>query len=307
MNYLHIGENICGIPQSLAKAQQRVYGYQLAHTLSFVPDPQGHRADFQYIVTEDTHPIVVSRVLRRADLIWMYGCINYNVFQFAGNSIANGIDILVWKLLGKKVTIHYHGSEIRNKQPLFFHRFADALFVSTPDLLEFAPTATWLPNPIFIEDYREHHTIGTIIAHAPTNREIKGTQYIIDAFKGVQKSIPTAILDLVEGVSYGEALERYRRSSIVVDQLKIGWYGMVALECMAMGVPVMCYIRDDLKKYLGDTPPLYFTTPETLEEDIITVLKDTRLQSELSRRGKEYVSTNHNPTNIAAIIEGAIT
>jgi len=307
MNYLHIGDNVCGIPQSIVKAQQQAYGYQLAHTLSFNPDAQGHRADFQYNVTNQTHPSVVKRVLRRAGIIWMYGCINYDVFQFVGNSIANGLDIPLWKLMGKKVTIEYHGSEIRNKKVPFFHRYADAVFVSTPDLLEFVPGAIWLPNPIFVEKYKPHYTIETVVAHAPSDRELKGTQHILDVFDSVKKAVPTTTLDLVEGVSYQEALERYRKSTVMIDQLKIGWYGMVALECMAMGVPVMCYIREDLKKYLGDEMPLYPTTPETLEDDLLLLLNDTDLQNELSMRGKEYVSTIHNPQRIAKIIAGAIT
>ena len=51
----------------------------------------------------------------------------------------------------KPVILHYHGTRVRNrwKERENFWRKADAILVSTPDLLEGAPKSTiYIPNPI---------------------------------------------------------------------------------------------------------------------------------------------------------------
>ena len=60
-----------------------------------------------------------------------------------------GVDLLLWKYLGKNIVMYYHGSDIRGKGVPFVTKcLASKIYVSTPDLLEYAPGATWLPQPI---------------------------------------------------------------------------------------------------------------------------------------------------------------
>ena len=290
MKFLHIGNNICGIPNAIARAQREA-GHE-ATTLSFEPDPQGHQSDILIPTTSRVNRFLA--LLERDD----------EVFFFVGDTPVGGIDILFWKLLGKKVAIEYHGSEVRGKGPRLFHRFADALFVSTPDLLDDVPGGVWLPSPIFIGDYPVAEPNGTVIAHAPSNREAKGTQYLVEAFERVLKKIPTAKLNLIEGVPYPEAIQQYRHATVMVDQLKIGWYGMVTLECMAMGVPVMCYIRGDLREYLHCA--VCYTSPERLEKDLLLVLSCEGYLDFWAKKGKSHVSTVHNPKECVKKIMGAL-
>ena len=291
MRFLHIG-NICGIPNSIRDAQ-----IELGHvskTLSFDPDLH-HISDFDYDI-----PYSLGRItsaLLRILVLFKIGW-KYDVFHFAGNSLANGMDIPFWKLLGKKIIIHYHGSEIRNKMQPWFHRFADATFVSTPDLLKFAPGSKWLPNPVKIENYMSATPLPNLITHAPSNPLLKGTSEIIK----VLNTIPDIKFDIISGVPYEEALRHYRESTIVIDQIKIGWYGMVSLECMAIGTPVMCYISEDLKYYLPEPLPLFLTSAETLESDIPYLLHNPELQSKQIQAGYNYVTNVHNPKNIAKLI-----
>lgn len=289
MNILHIGDNICGIPNSFKCAE--IQAGHNAKVLSFVPDPQGHLSDYDFNEPTRSRRLFILLSLAR----------QYQTFVFTGDTIIWGFDILLWKLLGKKVAIHYHGSEVRGKGKRFFHRFADALFVATPDLLSDVPEAVWLPNPIFMENYKEHYTIGVIITHAPTNRDLKGTEYIIKAVENAKHHFPLLRLNLVEGLPYNDALEQYRKSAAMVDQLNIGWYGMVALECMAMGVPVMCYIREDLKPFIecSGFSPIWYTSKETIEDDIATLLSSScTIVNSQSDEGKDYVTGVHHPKKV---------
>ena len=54
-----------------------------------------------------------------------------------------------------------------------------------------------------------------------------------------------ADLEIVEGLRHDEAFERYRDADIVVDQLNAGWYGILAIECMALGKPVVTFLHDE--------------------------------------------------------------
>lgn len=292
MRFLLIG-NICGIPNSIRDAQIKL-GHT-AKTLSFDPDPH-HASDFDYDV-----PYSLGRVQSAIKRMWILlktGW-NYDVFHFAGNSLANGMDIIVWKLLGKKIIIHYHGSEIRNKSQPSFHRFADALFVSTPDLLPFAPNSKWLPNPVYIENYMGAvPSNDPIIIHSPSNPLLKGTSDILK----VLDTIPNIKFKIISGVPYEEALDHYSKATIVIDQIKIGWYGMVSLECMAIGTPTMCYISPELIKYIQTPYPIFITSEKTLKSDILLLLQNKDLRIKQIENGKNYVSTVHNPENIAKTI-----
>ncbi len=50
---------------------------------------------------------------------------------------------------------------------------------------------------------------------------------------------------LVEGLRHEEAVRAYEQADILVDQLLVGWYGGVAVEFMALGKPVVCFLADE--------------------------------------------------------------
>ena len=50
-------------------------------------------------------------------------------------------------------------------------------------------------------------------------------------------------LELVEAKPFWEALQIYGSGDIIVDQLLAGWYGGFAVEAMALGKPVIAYLR----------------------------------------------------------------
>ena len=79
-----------------------------------------------------------------------------------------------------------------------------------------------------------------MILHAPSSRRRKGTEHVIAAVDGLD-----ADLEIVEGLHHDEAFERYRNADIVVDQLNAGWYGLFAIECMALGKPVVTFLHDE--------------------------------------------------------------
>src|SRR5690606_27741113 len=103
-----------------------------------------------------------------------------------------------------------------------------------------------------------------LIVHAPTQREFKGTDEINLAIEKLQRDIPSVKYQLVEGVSHAEALQLYRQADIVIDQVLCGAYGNLSVEGMALGKPVVCYIRPDLVSKYPPELPIVSANPDTL-------------------------------------------
>ena len=88
------------------------------------------------------------------------------------------------------------------------------------------------------------------ILHAPNHRNIKGSQFVIDAVTKLQKEGEEIELKLLEKVSNGKVLEEIERADLVIDQLVIGWYAMFTLESLSLGTPVICYLRKRLNRFV---------------------------------------------------------
>ncbi len=128
------------------------------------------------------------------------------------------------------------------------------------------------------------------IVHAPNHRHFKGTHLLIDAVNALKNDGIAIDLDLVEGVSNDEALTRYRAADLVFDQCLIGFHGYFALEAMAMGKPVMCFLRDRQADVIApDECPLINVSPNSLEHDLRTVIADPSNLPEIGRAGRVYI------------------
>ena len=79
-----------------------------------------------------------------------------------------------------------------------------------------------------------------VVLHAPSSRTRKGTEHVIAACEQLDCE-----LEIVEGLDHREAFERYRDADVVVDQLNAGWYGVFAIEAMALGKPVVTFLHDE--------------------------------------------------------------
>ena len=83
---------------------------------------------------------------------------------------------------------------------------------------------------------------------------------------------------LVEGLTHDEAFELYREADIVVDQLNAGWYGVFAIECLALGKPVVTFLLDEAvrrtEEAYGVDVPLVSATAETLREQLRPLVDD---------------------------------
>jgi hypothetical protein len=188
---------------------------------------------------------------------------------------------------------------------------ADRVFYLNPELSRYVPGGEFLPySSVDIQSMAVHppKTGGRPrIVHAPSDASIKGTPHILQALRALRKKWDFEFV-LVQNMAHERALEVYRTADIVIDQVLAGWYGGVAVEAMAMGKPVLCYLRyedfdcvpDDL---IADLP-IANIRPDRLAEDIAVVLGRRSEWGDWSERSRRFVETWHNPRVIAeAMIE----
>ena len=142
------------------------------------------------------------------------------------------------------------------------------------------------------------------IVHAPNHRGFKGTHFLLEAVARLQGDGLPIELILVEGVPNRQALDIYRTADIIFDQCLVGFHGYFALEALAMGKPVMVFIRDP-DGYLANARecPFVNTSVEKLESDIKMLTRNRHLLHELGERGRRYIEDHHSMGAFAKRLE----
>jgi len=137
-----------------------------------------------------------------------------------------------------------------------------------------------------------------VILHAPSSRRRKGTEHVLAACEGLD-----ADLVLVEGLHHDEAFERYREADIVVDQLNAGWYGLFAIECMALGKPVVTFLHDEAvertERELGTRVPIVRASSETLRAALEPLVASAAERRRIGAESRAYVEQVHDLERVA--------
>lgn len=252
-----------------------------------------------------------------------------------------GIDIFLLKLLGKKIVITFQGSDGRinsfaRKKFKFTHckyindgsdsdyasklkykkikryiKIADHIFSVNPDLLyNLGPNSSFLPyTPINSETWMSNiknkvFNNPLIIGHAPTNRAIKGTNFIERAINELINEGYNFKYFKIENIPHNEIRAKFLTLDLLVDQCLAGWYGGVAIEVMSLGIPCMAYIREEdyifLNESLKKELKVINITPETIKQELKSFLSlSTDERNKLSQESKEFALRNHTEKEVA--------
>ena len=224
-------------------------------------------------------------------------------FYFGLTLVPRRLQFPILRATGRKAVFHFVGSDIRGKTPeqLAYAQQADARVVGSYDAIRWVPDADVIPPGIDLKRYMPSPGRGDerpLVVHAPSRKASKGTEFV----EAACAQLPVD-LDVVHGVTHDEAVERYRQADIVVDQLNAGWYGLFAIEAMALGKPVVTFLHDEAvrrtEEAFGVPVPIANASKETLADVLRPLVDDAderRRRGALSRR---YVETVHDDEKIA--------
>ena len=212
-------------------------------------------------------------------------------------------------------------SDVEKRQRIeWFDRHSAGIFSVNPDLLhvlparaKFVPYASVNPrdwSPVQAGNKRP------LLLHAPTHRGVKGTGRILEVVEQLRAKGVDFDFELVEGLTHAEARARYERADLLIDQLYAGWYGGLAVELMALGKPVVCYLRDRDFRFLPEGMTEELPVIQATADNLASVLKEwlQKRRRELERQGEKsrrFVERWHDPIQIAEVMkeeyEAAIT
>src|SRR5215207_8684155 len=332
--------NFGGQATMWARAVDRRVSDASAHSYSRPPNEFDFRADIE--VDMETY-----RSDKRFHREFMkYVTANYtHVVMEAGRSLVgpgkdpDGVrDVSRLLAKGLKVAFLAHGSDLRlpsrhieierwspfrtadpesfDKLERFAHRSAriynsypGSVFVSTPDLLEFAPRATWCPVVVDLDTWHSDEPVMErrvpIVAHAPSKNWLKGSE-LVDPLLQQLHDDGVIIYQRVKGIPHSDMPAVFGNADIVIDQLTIGSYGVAACEAMATGRVVLGHVsektRSRVRDLTGSELPIIEVDADTIVGRIRELIADPHAARQAAVSGPAFVETVHTGTLSASAL-----
>jgi hypothetical protein len=269
-------------------------------------------------------------------LFFIWAISHYQVFHFFwGISLWSFwrfhlLDLPFLKLFKKKIIVHFRGLDVvdiayfdylreknrgsvvpkvpmsrpdQQKKLSKWLKYADVVLVSEPDLFDVVPHAILSPQVIDMNYWKSDLAPlslvdGVIrIAHAPSSRRKKGTDFIEEAIGRLKEKGLKIELVLAENLPHHLVLEKYATCDIGIDQILYGWHGKVSVELMALGKPVICNINPDWAKSRPDLPIIH-ADPSSLEAVLERLIIDSNERKEIGQKSINYVRKYHDVENV---------
>jgi len=197
---------------------------------------------------------------------------------------------------------------------------ADRVFYSTLDLGESVPGGVQLPLAIDAarweaagdafapsrsgEAPRDGVHGPVVIAHAPTKYQlIKGTRHVEAAVQALRATFPRLELRMIDNIPWEEMPRALAECDLLVDQLFMGWYGLLAIEGMSLGKPVVCALRPEFAATAPDCP-IVSAAPATLAAVLAPLIANPSLREDLGHRGRAYARAHHDLAVVARTLKG---
>ena len=182
-------------------------------------------------------------------------------------------------------------------------------FVSTPDLLLDVPWAHWCPvvvdgerfannSPIFVSPHPR-------IIHASSNPLQKGSDRIEPALTPLLESGAISY-ELIGSTPSAEMPAVFAAADIVLDQFRLGSYGVAACEAMAAGRVVIGHVLPEVRQLIktstGLSLPIVEATPDTLLEVVQSLLDSPEEARRIAAAGPRYVAELHSGAASARVL-----
>ncbi len=247
-----------------------------------------------------------------------------------------GMELSGMRFAGAKIIYHLRGSEIRDSNLVkkinpfhylhaneksvknfphhwqnsfknFLHAFADRVLVVDAEVARYYSTATIINRAIDIDQWKYKGVGNTsdkpVIVHAPSRRVVKGSEYILNAVDNLEKAGLSFDFHILENMTNSEVREKLENADIVIDQLRIGAYGVLAVEAMALGKIVLAYLDDDIIDHYEGHCPIINVNRDDIEDQlrmlIINWSKNIDKMKDIGERSRDFCEQVHCSKKIA--------
>ena len=303
----------------------RKRGYQ-AFCMNLYPSYLNYRADYSFNIRECNWVSCKDRVVN----LVAYMISEFDIFHFFFNItlMPDYSDIYVLKALNKKMIMNNVGSDVRQYskairmnsywnlvKDTYFKRCSeerninrikliagniDYCMTFDGELIQYVQSyykkCFLYRIPINIDLYSAVDMVKKdrlLIVHAPTNPVVKGSKYIIETIEALKSKYDIEFV-LIKHMSHERAKAFYKQADIIIDQIIIGEYGSLAVECMAMAKPVVCWICDYSKERYPIDLPIVSGNKDNLYEKLEMLILDFDMRKKLGLEGRNYVEKYHD-------------
>lgn len=188
----------------------------------------------------------------------------------------------------------------------YLRQWVDCFVVTDPEMQSYLPEAEILPRAL---DLKQFAFVGVerprrpLVVHSPSDRVMKGSDHVIQAVEELQAEGLDFEFKLIEQMDHSEAAEWLRRADVIVDQVRIGWYGVAAVEGMALGKPVIAYLLDHARERMTPEVPVVNASPDTLKHRLGDLVRDADLRLELAEKGRAFAEQVHDIDKVVERLE----
>ena len=313
MKALHSPVNVAGGPGAISAGLRELGVESTLLVFNERPFERGYDVNLRLRDTSRASSIPFNLPKQLRALAWALR--RFDVFHFhAGLTLApQRLTLPLLRARRKGVVFQSWGSDLRGRtaSDVQYLRKAGAVIVGSYLTRRLAPRGPWrdydvVPPAIVLDDWEPSPVEpGDVlrVAHAPSKRKVKGTEGVLAAVEALQRRGAPIELDLIEGVPNREAPGRYAAADVVVDQLRICWYGMFAIESMALAKPVVVHLDQrgaaETEEAFGLELPLVRAEESSLEGVLGKLVERRAELPELGRRSREYVERVHGHIAVA--------
>ena len=338
LKVLHLPVNIASQVSVTVRALRDIGVTARGLVLPLAPTQSPVDVELMPVASTRTLAQGLPAMARRWRMVVQAVCWSDVVHWHFGRSLAPlGLDIYLIKILGKASVVEFWGSDIRipevaaSDNPYVARlgknheygdmesyarsrrtqsRFARAGFeclVSSEELLPYVqrdlfPQARFARQRVLTEEYAPRypnpHKRRPLVVHSTSARLYKGTPSVVAVVERLQR-----VLDLEFVVNHhrprAEALKTVGGADIFLDQFLVGGYGLAAVEAMAFGKPVVCYVKPSLESQYPPDLPIVNANQDNLSEVLERLVTDGRLRREIGKRGRAYAEKHHDAHKIA--------
>jgi hypothetical protein len=178
-------------------------------------------------------------------------------------------------------------------------------FVSTPGLLLDVPHAHLLPVVIDPAAWKSAskplRRKRLKVVHIPSNPLVKGTAEILTPLSRLDAE-GLIEYEQVTGVSHDQMPAIFAESDIVLDQFRLGDYGVAACEAMASGRLVVSHVSEQARGHIASTTGLRLPIVEANIDNIEAVIRDV-----INRRGFYAAIASRGPSFVKHVHDGSFS